>query len=74
MLKNITLSAEETLIQQARRRALNENTTLNELFREWLGRYVAQPTAAEQYLTLMRRFSHIQAGGPYSREQMNERR
>jgi hypothetical protein len=33
MNKNITLSADEALIQQARRRAMQENRTLNDLFR-----------------------------------------
>ena len=74
MMKNITLSADESLIQQARRLANNENKTLNELFRDWLARYVAQPGASEQYLALMRNLDHVQAGQTFSREEMNERR
>jgi hypothetical protein len=74
MMKNITLSAEESLIQQARRLANNENKSLNDLFREWLARYVAQPGAEEQYLALMSNLSHVQAGQTFSREEMNERR
>ena len=74
MIKNITLSADEALIEQARRRAMAENTTLNELFRVWLARYVAQPAAADQYEALMARLSHVKAGGKFSREEMNERR
>ena len=38
MMKNITLSADETLIERARQRAVVEHTTLNELFRAWLAR------------------------------------
>lgn len=74
MLKNITLSAEEALIHQARRRAQIENTTLNEVFRHWLEQYVAQPAAVERYQSLMQRLSHVRAGRKYSREEMNERR
>ena len=74
MIKDITLSADEVLIEQARRRAMIGNTTLNELFRVWLARYVAQPATADQYEALMARLSHIKAGGKLSREQMNERR
>lgn len=74
MIKNITLSADETLIQQARRRANAENTTLNDLFRAWLEQYVAKPAAADQYLALMQQMKHIQAGRQFSREEMNERR
>ncbi len=74
MNKNITLSAEETIIQQVRRRATAENVTLNELFRAWLERYVAQPAAVDQFRELMQRFAHVQAGRTFSREEMNERR
>lgn len=74
MIKNITLSADSALLQQARRRAEIENTTLNELFRHWLEHYVVQPAAADQYAELMMRLGHVQAGRKFSREQMNERR
>ena len=73
MLKNITFSADEILIREARRQAALQNTTLNELFREWLERYVAQQDAGERFEELMQRL------GPrfvrkYTREEMNERR
>lgn len=74
MMKNITFSADDILIQQARRRAVAENTTLNELFRCWLEQYAAQPAAADQYASLMERLRHVQAGRKFSREEMNERR
>ena len=73
MIKNITLSADETLIQQARR-ANAENTTLNDVCRAWLEHCVAKPAAADQYLALMEQIKHIQAGRQFSREEMNERR
>jgi len=38
-VKNITLSADERLIEAARRRARTEHTTLNEAFRRWLADY-----------------------------------
>lgn len=74
MAHNITFSADEALIQQARRRAAAENATLNQLFRQWLEQYVAQPTAADRYVALMERLDHIQSGGPFNRDEMNERR
>ena len=73
MMKNITLSADDAMIQQARRRATAENTTLNELFRTWLERYVAQPSTAQSYDDLMARLDHINATRKFSREEMNER-
>ena len=73
MMKNITLSADDAMIQQARRRATAENTTLNELFRTWLERYVAQPSTAQSYDDLMARLDPINATRKFSREEMNER-
>lgn len=73
MIKNITLSAEEALIQQARRQASMENVTLNELFRRWLERYTMQAAAAERYTELMDRLSYAKPTHKYSREEMNER-
>jgi hypothetical protein len=73
MLKNITLSAEDQLIQRARGRAQQEKKTLNAVFREWLERYVTKDTAPERYRRLMRRLDHVSAGRKFSREEMNER-
>jgi hypothetical protein len=40
LMKNITFSANEALIEAARAQAKAENTTLNEQFRLWLAAYV----------------------------------
>jgi hypothetical protein len=68
----ITLSVDKDLIQQARQQAASENTTLEALLLEWLAHYVEQGPSS-QYQDLMARLSHIQAGRPFSREEMNER-
>jgi hypothetical protein len=73
-MKNITFSADEALIEMARRRAAAVNTTLNDLFRAWLEGFVAQPAAADEYERLMLQLGHVRAGGTFSREEMNERR
>lgn len=74
MMKNITLSVEDTIIQQARRRAAAENTTINELVRYWLERYVTQSSAADLYDELMASLNHVHVGRKFSRDEMNERR
>jgi len=74
MLKNITLSADEALIREARRQAALQNTTLNALFREWLEQYLRRQDAVAQYDELMQRLSHVNAGRKFTREEMNERR
>ena len=71
MKKNITFSADEALIERARLQAIREGTTLNQLFCEWLARYVTQTDAPEQYDMLMKKFKHVVAGGTLSREEIN---
>lgn len=48
-MKNITLSADEHLIEAANQRAEEEHTTLNEQFQLWLKHYVQHEQKAEGY-------------------------
>ncbi|MCW5865496.1 MAG: hypothetical protein KIT52_20580 [Anaerolineae bacterium] len=73
MLKNITFSADEALIREARRQAALQNTTLNQLFREWLERYVLQQEAVTQYQELVERIG-LRFDRKFTREELNERR
>lgn len=73
-MKNVTLSADEVLLEEARRRAGAEHRSLNDLFRQWLHQYVSQPAAGDAYQELMHRLNHVRAGGRFTREQMHERR
>jgi predicted transcriptional regulator len=74
MMRNITFSAEDHLIDKAREIATREERTLNEVFREWLAGYVGREDIGERYDELMRQLSHVRAGRKYTREEMNERR
>jgi len=73
MLKNITLSAEETLIQKARKQAAANRTTLNTLFRKWLELYANHFTSMDEFEQLMKNLSYAKPGKTFSREEMNER-
>ena len=78
MLKNITFSAEEQMIEAARARASAEKTTLNEKFRRWIESYARDESEGEKrlarHLDLMERLAHISTGGrKFSRDEMNER-
>ena len=73
MLKNITFSVEEDLIQKARERAISEKTTLNAVFRRWLKQYSERKKAAEEYDKIMESLSYAKAERKFSREEMNER-
>ena len=73
MRKNVTLSAEESLIQRDRDRAREQRTTLNALFREWLTRYANRDRGSDDYARLMKRLRYARPGRSFTREEMNER-
>lgn len=72
-MKNITLSADERLIELAREEARARKTTLNNLFREWLEEIARRDDRRMQAEDLLRRMSAFDSGGHFSREVMNER-
>lgn len=72
-VRNITLSAEEELIERARLRAAHEKKTLNAAFREWLERYAGRETGSQEYTELMKRLGHVRSASRISRDEMNER-
>ena len=75
MTKNITFSAEEALIEEAREAARADNTTLNEQFRLWLEQYARRQRAQRAMETVDRLRSCVSSGGgKLTREEMNERR
>jgi predicted transcriptional regulator len=73
MRKNVTLSADESLIQRARDKARRHRTTLNALFRDWLRRYVDRDQATNGYDELMARLRYARPGRTFTRDEMNER-
>ncbi len=73
-MKNITLSADEDLIERARLIALAQRTTLNAAFRDWLEQFTSRAGDAQTFDALMLRLQHVNAGRSFTREEMNERR
>ncbi len=73
-MKNITLSAPEELIEQARKQAAAKGSTLNNEFRAWLQ---TQTTSRQErlvrYKQLMKRLENVSAGRTFTRDEMNER-
>ncbi len=74
-MKNITLSADENLIEAARQRAVAEHTTLNEQFRLWLEDYVGRKQQAAEAMEVIRELqgSIFTGGRKFTRDEMNER-
>lgn len=73
LVKNITLSADEDLIERARVIARAQRKTLNAVFREWLAQFAANAGDTQSFDTLMKRLKRVDAGQHFSRDQMNER-
>lgn len=75
-MRNITLSADERLIEAAREEARRRKTTLNAEFRAWLGQYARSQQGerrVEDYRRFMEAATEVSAGRRFSRDEMNAR-
>lgn len=75
MMKNITFSADEALIEEAREAARIDHTTLNEQFRLWLEDY-ARRRRVQKFEAFMAEIKgqYSSGGQKFTRDEMNERR
>ncbi|MDD5028952.1 MAG: hypothetical protein PHH58_05525 [Rhodoferax sp.] len=75
MLRNITLSADDQLIDLARKRATAAQSTLNVEFRKWLASYAgSQDDAAVARLhAVLQQLGPVDAGRTFSRDELNQR-
>lgn len=75
MARNITFTADEDLIEEARETARAEGTTLNEQFRLWLEQYARKRRVSRAMDLVTQLQRKIDTGGrKFTREEMNERR
>ncbi len=74
-MKNITLSAPESLIEAARKRAAQQHTTLNAEFRQWLEGYTQRNAETDRALAVMEKIGRYASSGGrrFTRDEMNER-
>ena len=73
-MENVAISANEDLIQRARKTAQLMGKTLEEVIIEWLESFARKEVSAEEYDALMRRLRRtVRSSGPYTRDEMNER-
>jgi hypothetical protein len=73
-MRNITLSADEALIEEARTLARSENSTLNEQFRLWLEAYTRKQRVQRFRAVMDDLQGKIDTGGrKFTRDEMNER-
>jgi len=73
-MKNITLSADEKLIEAAHARARAEHTTLNELFCHWLAEYASPHERLQRYDQVIGALrGKVRVGRKLTRDEMHER-
>lgn len=72
--QNITFRADKSDIELAREEARSQNTTLHELFCDWLSAIAGRKRREQEYRALMDELRHVNAGRKFAREEMNERR
>ena len=73
-MKNITLSADEHLIELARAEARARKTTLNALFRQWLAEIANRDEARKKADEVINNLSkHLTFDRKFTRDELNER-
>lgn len=73
-MKNVTFSADDTLIAAARRRAAADQTTLNEAFRRWLAEYAHSRERLQRYDEVMANLrGTVRVGRKLTRDERHER-
>ena len=75
-MRNITLSATDQLIDQARDKARAQGVTLNDEFRKWLASYVQAAdgqSAVNRFRSVIQALPEADAGRSFTRDEMNER-
>jgi hypothetical protein len=75
MLRNITLTADDQLIDQARKKATAAQSTLNVEFRKWLSSYAGSQddAAVTRFRTVMKQLGQVDAGRVFTRDELNQR-
>jgi hypothetical protein len=74
---NITLSIDDEVIQEARRRAETLGTSVNQLIREYLAQFAGKkdPNAlADEFVQLSRASGGDSGGWKFNRDELHERR
>ena len=77
MYTNLTLSVDDEIVQQARRRAEAMGKSVNQLVREYLERLAGKPdleALAAEFRELTRNAKGNSRGWKFNREELHERR
>ncbi len=72
-METITLTVDKSLLEDAKKVAEATHTTLDAALQEWLVKYTAGLERVRKYDELMARLTYVKSGGPYTRDELNER-
>jgi hypothetical protein len=72
-MKNLTISADEELLDKARSIAQARHTTLNAEFRQWLVEYTGRAGQVDKYREFTQSLGGFRMDRKYTRDEMNER-
>jgi hypothetical protein len=72
-MKNVTMTADEGLIEEARKIAQARHSTLNAEFRAWLVDFTGRGGRVQKYNELREALRGFQIDRKYTRDEMNER-
>ena len=73
-METITLAVDKTVLEEAQRVAEMQKVTREVVLNEWLTRHVSGEERVRSYRKLMESLKHVNSGGKFTREEMNERR
>ena len=73
-METITLAVDKTVLEEAQRVAEMQKVTREVVLNDWLTRHVSGEERVRSYRKLMESLKHVNSGGKFTREEMNERR
>jgi len=73
-METITLTVDKSVLEQAQRVAEEQHSTRDAVLSDWLNSRALGDERVRRYDQLMDRLKHVNSGGKFTREEMNERR
>lgn len=73
MIRNVTFSVDEKIIRLAREKAMKNNVSLNEVFRQWISQYARETSLGTELDDFLEKAHYKKSADKLTREELNER-
>ncbi len=73
-METISLTVDKSVLDVAQRKAEEHHTTRDAVLNDWLARLALGTERVKKFDGMMARMKHVNSGGKFTREEMNERR